>query len=273
MTILSIVRNAADRSPARNQTVRAHFAFAATLFALALTVAFGTPNARALSNSATNSNDGAAAAATNGAAPAAAAATSAPAAAAAAGDVPTGMPKATPFREPIVPADKQISAHVRNGIFTFDGLTAKVQLNYDVKDANYLYFYIPGLGTAIVSRVQVPGAIKVKGAVHGDTLSFAVGGHIFELANQNGSLDEHFGTIYVVLDTAANNLDRQAMVGFGNTLRAPYVWPLSAVAPKDTAAHMVAPPPVPQVLLPKTVAVAKPRARAVAEVAELNQDR
>lgn len=267
MTILSIVRNAA----ARIQTVRAHFAFAATLLALALTVA--PPSARALAtNSATNSNDGAAAAANN-AAPAAAGTPAAPAAAAAAGDVPTGMPKATPFREPIVPADKQISAHVRNGIFTFDGLTAKVQLNYDVRSANYLYFYIPGLGTAIVSRVQVPGAIKVKGAVHGDTLSFTVGGHIFELANQNGSLDEHFGTIYVVLDTAANNLDRQAMVGFGNTLRAPYVWPLSAVAPKDTAAHMVAPPPVPQVLLPKTVAVAKPRARAVAEVAELNQDR
>jgi hypothetical protein len=63
--------------------------------------------------------------------------------------------------------------------------------------------------------------------VHGEMLAFTVGGHIFELGNQGGSLDEHAGTFYVVLDTAANNLDHDAMVGYGNTLRAPYQWPLS----------------------------------------------
>jgi hypothetical protein len=238
MTILSTVRT---------QNVRARFLIAAALFALAIILlAFGTPNARALST------DGAAAA---------------PAAAPAAGaDVPMNATSIAPWREPIVPADKQITVHVRNGIFTYDGLTAKVRLNYDVKAANYMYFYIPGLGTAIVSRVQIPGAIKVKNAVHGEMLAFMVGGHIFELANQGGSLDEHAGTFYVVLDTAANNLDHDAMVGYGNTLRAPYQWPLSGSSPKDNDAHFVPPPPMPVVLLPKTVAITKTPQKPATEV-------
>jgi hypothetical protein len=63
----------------------------------------------------------------------------------------------------------------------------------------------------------------------------------------------------VLLDTATVALDRYPMVGFGDTTRAPYVWPLSGISPKDTQAHLVAPPPLPSSVLPRTAASANPQ--------------
>ena len=40
---------------------------------------------------------------------------------------------------------------VRDGVYTVDGMVAKLQLNYDVNGVNFLYFFVPGVGTAVVS--------------------------------------------------------------------------------------------------------------------------
>ncbi len=136
-----------------------------------------------------------------------------------------------------------------------DGLVAKVQLNYDIHHAGYLYIFVPGVGTAVVSRIQTYGSMKVSNAFHGNTLSFNTGGHDFELTSQTPIAEGRNGKedAYVRLDSTTLGLDRMPMIGYGSTTRAPYAWPLSGVAAKDTEAHFVQPPPMPRNLLPRTM--------------------
>jgi hypothetical protein len=154
------------------------------------------------------------------------------------------------WHETAVPADKEITTKVINGVLTVDGLVAKVQLNYEIHHAGYLYIFVPGVGTAVVSRVQTYGSTKVLNAFHGSDLAFSVGGHNFELASQSPMVAAKEDA-YVRLDTATVALDRMPMIGFGSTTRAPYAWPLSGPAAKDTQAHFVQPPPMPANLLPR----------------------
>jgi hypothetical protein len=160
-----------------------------------------------------------------------------------------------------LPGDKLISADVHDGVLVIDGLVAKVQLNYDIKHVGYLYFYVPGVGTAVVSRAQMSGAMKVKDAFHGSNLAFNVGGHSFELTSQAGLLGNSKSDkngkgekedAYVWLDTRTASLDANPMMGFGNTTERPYVWPLSGAEAKDTSVHYVQPPPMPVSVLPRT---------------------
>jgi hypothetical protein len=165
-----------------------------------------------------------------------------------------------------LPADKLISADIRDGVLVVDGLVAKVQLNYDIHHVGYLYFYVPGIGTAVVTRAQMSGAVKVKDAFHGSNLAFTVGGHSFELTSESDAVGngkrEKAGKAesgkgdkedaYVWLDTSTAVLDPNPMMGFGNTTQRPYVWPLSGPQAKDTTAHFVQPPPMPASVLPRT---------------------
>ncbi len=171
--------------------------------------------------------------------------------------VTTSAPTTTvpTWHETVVPEDKQISAKVTNGILTIDGLVAKVQLNYDIHHAGYLYIFVPGVGTAVVSRIQTYGSTKVSNAFHGNTLAFNTGGHDFELTSQTPLAEGRNGKedAYVRLDNTTLGLDRMPMIGYGSTTRAPYAWPLSGTAAKDTEAHFVQPPPMPRNLLPRTM--------------------
>jgi hypothetical protein len=174
-----------------------------------------------------------------------------------------------------LPADKLISADVHDGVLVIDGLVAKVHLNYDIRHVGYLYFYVPGVGTAIVTRAQMSGAVKVKDAFHGSNLAFNVGGHSFELTSEAVQLgkgkNEKTGKgekedAYVWLDTQTVALDRNPMMGFGNTMARPYAWPLSGVQAKDTSAHFVQPPPMPASMLPRTARSVNANAMAVTNV-------
>jgi hypothetical protein len=153
---------------------------------------------------------------------------------------------------------KLITAQVRDGILTIDGMVAKVQLNYEIQRDGYLYFFVPGMGTAVLSLAPMPGAEKVHNAFDGQTLSFTAGGHSFELTSDRNLLarDKARTDAYVRLDTTAVAVGRYPRMGFGNTLEAPYAWPLSAPASRDKYAHNMMPPPVPANLLPRTVAEA-----------------
>ena len=159
-------------------------------------------------------------------------------------------------REPSVPFDKKFSVKVTSGMLTIDGLVAKVQLNYDIHHAGYLYFFMPGEGTVVVSRAKMPDAVRVPDAIQGLTVAFSIDGHHFELTSETplvGGLHEEHDA-YVWLDRNSTELSQTPQFGFGNTLRAPYKWPLSAAEGKDLYAHFVEPPPMPLNLLPKTKA-------------------
>ncbi len=159
-------------------------------------------------------------------------------------------------RERSVPFDKKVSIKITSGMLVIDGLVAKVQLNYDIHHAGYLYFFMPGEGTVVFSKVKMPDAMKIPDAIQGSTVAFSVGRHHIELTSEtpieSGPIEAH--DMYVWLDTSTIGLARTPQFGYGNTRKAPYVWPLSKVEKKDAYAHIVAPPPMPLNLLPKTKA-------------------
>jgi hypothetical protein len=190
---------------------------------------------------------------------------------------PTKLPVSSKkqAREPKVPRSKQINIDIVGGILTVDGLATKVQLNYDISHAAHLYFFAPGIGTVILSRANMPNSTLVKDAFSTSEIRFNADGHSFDLSSdvppetgmpaklkKLAKLDKLAPPAtsdgYIVIDYATTDLDRHPMFGYGNTTAAPYAWPLSKAAPKDTFAHLVAPPPPPANMLPRTKRNAMP---------------
>ena len=157
-----------------------------------------------------------------------------------------------------------ISARVRDGVLSIDGMVAKVQLNYDIQHTGYMYFFVPGVGTAVVSMDPLVVGTKVPEAFDGEKLAFTVDGHSIELSNDGSSLLEKRKSkadIYVRLDRSTVAISRYPRMGYGDTSAAPYVWPLSAAqtASKDKVDYVVTPPPVPKSMLPQTAASGTPK--------------
>jgi hypothetical protein len=157
-----------------------------------------------------------------------------------------------------------ISARVRDGVLSIDGMVAKVQLNYDIQHTGYMYFFVPGVGTAVVSMDPLADGMKVPDAFDGEKLAFTVDGHSIELSNDGSSLLEKRKSkadIYVRLDRSTVAISRYPRMGYGDTSAAPYVWPLSAAqtASKDKVDYVVTPPPVPKSMLPQTAASGTPK--------------
>lgn len=153
--------------------------------------------------------------------------------------------------------DKLIYGHVREGVYTVDGMVAKVQLNYNVDGANYLYMFVPGVGTAVISTTADQDGVSHEAALRGDELSFMVDGHHFNLtgvalANNKGQAPAH---LFVRLDRSAWRLNRQPMVGFGNLAELPYEWPGALPPAAAQVEESRAVPPVPASLLPSMTPV------------------
>lgn len=146
--------------------------------------------------------------------------------------------------------EKLIYARVRNGVYTVDGMVAKIQLNYDVGGAPFMYLFVPGIGTAVISVSPEPDALMTNAALHDDELTFTVDGHHFgltgiSLASNRGEVPAN---LYVRLDRSAWRVSRLPMVGFGNRAELPYVWP--GALPPEHAEETEAVPPIPATLLP-----------------------
>src|SRR5579875_2646024 len=58
--------------------------------------------------------------------------------------------------------EKLLYGRVRDGVYTVDGMVAKVQLNYDVNGVRFLYMFVPGVGTAVISSVADPDAVTAE---------------------------------------------------------------------------------------------------------------
>lgn len=154
--------------------------------------------------------------------------------------------------------DHLISARVRDGVLTIDGMVAKVQLNYDIERTGYLYFFVPGVGTAVVSMAPLAEGAKVADGFDGETLAFAVDGHSVELTSGTtllpGRKSRAKADVYVRLDRSTVALSRYPRMGYGDTTASPYVWPLSnpELASKEKVEYVVTPPPLPKSVLPQT---------------------
>ncbi len=163
---------------------------------------------------------------------------------------------------------------VRDGVYTVDGMVAKLQLNYNVNGANFLYFFVPGVGTAVVSASADPDAIVAEARYKGNELNFTVGDHRFRLtgvalASDKGSAPAH---LYAKLDRDAWRLTRQPMIGFGNANEMPYVWPgaLPSQSASVKAEETHIGPPVPATLLPSATPVVPARRPVAVQPAALH---
>lgn len=157
-----------------------------------------------------------------------------------------------------------ISGQIRDGILTIDGMVAKVQLNYNLQHNGYLYFFLPGSGTVVLSLSPMPGAEKIQDAFNGSNLSFTAAGHSIELSSDGNILlhersklkEKSRADAYVRLDTSAST-GRYPRMGFGDTPQAPFAWPVSAPSSTEKYDVSMAPPPLPASLL-QTSAVSTP---------------
>ena len=137
----------------------------------------------------------------------------------------------------------------------------KVKLNYDVRGVRYLYFFVPGLGTAVVSLEPSVEGISEQGIYQDGELTVRVGEHtlnltgVESLVNDKGKQPAH---LYVRLDRNSWRLSRSPMLGFGAAAQSPYEWPGAlAVQPSPEDAGQVS-LPVPPSLLPRKVAYQVP---------------
>ena len=181
------------------------------------------------------------------------------AAPAAAGDVPPAAPKPILDRKgrPIKVKEKKekppklMPVNIVKGELTVDGLIAKADLNFQVLDLHYLFIWVPGMGTAIISNNPFPGSKLQVDALDGNTLTVKVDGHRLQLTCDRSLLPEKKPkplSLYVGLDAAYQRDSIYPEFGYGDKNAAPYNWP-GTLANADSNSKA---PPLPANLKQKT---------------------
>jgi hypothetical protein len=143
---------------------------------------------------------------------------------------------------------KPVSVLISRGTLTVDGMTGKAALNYDIKDLKYLYFYVPGIGTTVVSNLPFPGGSEQKNAFNDVTLTVTVGDHSLQLTSDKRILAKKGESAFVRVDKNFSIPAKFPVMGYGPLRVAPYAWPGSKSSEelKDAAVA----PPLPANLLP-----------------------
>jgi hypothetical protein len=144
---------------------------------------------------------------------------------------------------------KMIPVSISRGTFTVDGMIGKAELNYDIADLKYIYFYAPGIGTLVVSNRPFPGAKEQKSAFNAKTLTVSVTDHKLQLASDKLLLGKKPESAFVLVDRDFKLPTPYPVVGYGKVTKAPYVWP-GGHENRALAGAFVQPPPIPVSLRP-----------------------
>jgi hypothetical protein len=143
---------------------------------------------------------------------------------------------------------KTVSVSISHGTLTVDGMTGKAALNYEIKDLKYVYFYVPGIGTTVVSNDPFPGAVEQKHAFEDKTLTVTVGEHVLQLSSDNRLLGKTPESAFVLVDKSFLVPTKFPVMGYGPIRVAPYAWPGSKN--NDELRGTVEAPPLPADLRP-----------------------
>jgi hypothetical protein len=143
---------------------------------------------------------------------------------------------------------KIVSVSISRGTLTTDGLIVKAALNYEIKDLKYIYFYVPGIGTTVVSNGPFPGAVEQKHAFDNKTLTVTVGEHVLQLSSDNRLLGKTPESAFVLVDKSFSVPTKFPVMGYGPIRVAPYAWPGSKSNEESKSA--VDAPPLPADLRP-----------------------
>jgi hypothetical protein len=144
---------------------------------------------------------------------------------------------------------KLVSVSITRGTLTVDGMTGKAALNYEIKDLKYVYFYIPGIGTTVVSNAPFPGAVEQKKAFDDKTLTVTVNDHIVQLTSDQRLLGKAPESAFVLVDKSFVMPTKFPVVGYGPIRVAPYAWPGSRQ--NEELKGSVEAPPLPADLRPE----------------------
>jgi hypothetical protein len=136
---------------------------------------------------------------------------------------------------------KTVSVSITRGTLTVDGMTGKAALNYEIKDLKYVYFYVPGIGTTVVSNDPFPGAVEQKHAFDDKTLTVTVGEHVLQLSSDNRLLGKKPESAFVRVDKSFSVPTKFPVMGYGPIRVAPYAWPGSK-SNEDVKTAVEAPP-------------------------------
>src|ERR1700722_2569678 len=142
---------------------------------------------------------------------------------------------------------KTISVSITRGTLTVDGMTGKAALNYEIKDLKYIYFYVPGVGTTVVSNAPFPAAVEQKKAFDDKTLTVTVNDHIVQLTSDQRLLGKAPESAYVLVDKNFTVPTKFPVMGYGPIRVAPYAWPGSKQNDQKDSAEA---PPLPADLRP-----------------------
>jgi hypothetical protein len=143
---------------------------------------------------------------------------------------------------------KTVAVSISRGTLTVDGMTGKAALNYEIKDLKYIYFYVPGIGTTVVSNDPFPGAVEQKHAFDDKTLTVTVGEHVLQLSSDNRLLGKTPESAFVLVDKSFTVPTKFPVMGYGPIRVAPYAWPGSKT--NEEVKSAVEAPPLPADLRP-----------------------
>jgi len=138
---------------------------------------------------------------------------------------------------------------IRSGTLTVDGWTNKARINFNIPDLKYIYVYVPGIGTTIVSPGPFPGATEQAGAFKDNTLRVTVEGHPIELTSERQLLGKRSQKAWVAVDREFILPTKYPTIGYGMTMQAPYVWPGSKQEGVEAGVNMKKAPPLPPDML------------------------
>jgi hypothetical protein len=137
---------------------------------------------------------------------------------------------------------KLVSVSISRGTLTVDGLTGKAALNYEIKDLKYIYFYVPGIGTTVVSKDPFPGAVEQKHAFDDKTLTVTVAEHVLQVTSDSRLLGKSAESAFVLVDKSFAVPTKFPVMGYGPIRVAPYAWPGSKINHEDQKGVVDAPP-------------------------------
>ncbi len=112
---------------------------------------------------------------------------------------------------------------VQSGVLTVDGLTVKTAVDLQISRFHYLYIYVPGSGTAVISERPFAGAREQKAAFHGNTLTVLAGDRRLQLTASNRLRGTH--AAFVRFDHGMGPGTRVPAVSFGDGAMVPAIWP------------------------------------------------
>jgi hypothetical protein len=143
---------------------------------------------------------------------------------------------------------KTVAVSIKRGILTVDGLPGKAALNYEIADFKYIYFYAPWIGTAIVSNEPFAGAKEQPKAFDDKILTVLVGDHTIQLTSETRLLGKKPASAYVMVDREFKLHTISPVMGYGATLKQPYLWP--GARPNEELKGIAQAPPLPASLRP-----------------------